>query len=426
MSGSTPPATALPDVTCPFCGLVCDDLRVAPGPTGLAVLANGCERARRGFAAASGDGTPRVGGRPASLDEAVAAAARLLGEARRPVIGGLGTDLAGARAAVRLADRVGGVLDHMNADAVTRNLLVLQDTGWITTTLSEVRNRCDLLVVAGGDVTSRFPRFFERTVAATETLFAAERPARSVIFLGRGPAADAALTMPVEVIGCDVARLGEAFGLLRSLLAGRPVQANAAAGAPIATWQALAEKMRAARYGVVTWAAPDFDAPHSELALQTLCELVKDLNAETRWSGLPLGGTEGDATVDAVATWQTGFGLRADFASGAPGQDLHRNGAARLLATGEADLLVWVASFDPERTPPAGSTPKVVLGHAAMVFATEPAVFIPVGTPGVDHPGHLFRTDRVVALPLAGVRAGSLPTAADALDAITTRLGEAG
>ena len=58
----------------------------------------------------------------------------------------------GARAAGRLADRLGGVLDHMNSAAVLRNLMVLQDSGWITTTLSEVRNRADLLIVAGGDI----------------------------------------------------------------------------------------------------------------------------------------------------------------------------------------------------------------------------------------------------------------------------------
>jgi formylmethanofuran dehydrogenase subunit B len=412
-------------VTCPFCGLVCDDLSVAPGPAGLDVRANGCALALRGFTRPAAPGIPRIAGRATTLVEAAAEAARLLGRARRPLFGGLGTDVAGARAAGRLADRTGGVLDHMNGAGAVRNLLVLQDGGWITTTLSEIRNRCDLLLCAGGDITSRFPRFFERTIAARDTLFGSDRRCE-VVFLGRGPQAGVTLDAPVEVIGCEVGELGQAFGLLRALLAGRPVQASAAAGTPIAIWHKLAERLRAAKYGVVVWAAPDFDFPHAELAIQSLCELVKDLNRETRFSGLPLGGSDGDITADAVALWQTGFGLRADFGRGEPTQDLHLNGTQRLLASGEADLLLWISSFDPARLPPAGSTPTVVLGHPAMALPREPAVFIPVGTPGVDHAGHLFRADRVVALPLAQLRRSELPSVADALAAIEAALAGAG
>ena len=43
-----------------------------------------------------------------------------------------------------------------------------------------------------------------------------------------------------------------------------------------------------------------------------------------------------------------------------------------------------------------------------MVFEREPEVFIPVGTPGVDHAGHLFRTDKVVMLPLRQLRESAI------------------
>src|SRR5690606_36487586 len=156
------------------------------------------------------------------------------------------------------------------------------------------------------------------------------------VFLGHGPRKGTTLSGAVEVIGCDVPALGDAFGVMRALLAGRPVEAGAAAGMPIAIWQKLVDRMRAAKYGVIAWAAPDIDFPHAELTIQALCELVKDLNRETRISGLPLGGSDGDITADAVALWQTGIGLRAAFGGGAPEQDLHLNATERLLATGEA------------------------------------------------------------------------------------------
>ncbi len=424
---ASPRPDDLSDVACPFCGLVCDDLVIGADSGRLTVKANGCALAAAAFRDA-GDGagaTARIGGRPATLPEAAAAAARLLRAARIPLIAGLATDVEGARAAGRLADRLGGVLDHMNSAAFLRNVMVLQDSGWITTTLSEVRNRADLLIVAGGDVLSRFPRFFERCVANRETLFGDGR-ACEVIFLGPGPAAGITLAgLAATVIPCDVTRLAEAVGLLRALLAERPVDAEEAAGLPRATWKALAERMKAARYGVLAWVARDFDFPHAELTIQSLCELIKDLNREGRFAGLPLGGSDGDMTADAVHLWQTGFGSRTSFGQGIPEHDGYHYSTARLLARGEADALLWISSLNAARIPPTTAIPTIVLGRTGMACDREPEVFIPVGIPGIDHPGHLFRSDRVVALPLAGLRRSALPSVAQALDAIDAAIGRA-
>lgn len=411
------PAQAFTDVTCPFCGLACDDLVVENQDGRVGVRANGCAVAVAGFEGTPGAGAPRIGGREASLAEAVAEAARLLRGARLPLFGGLGTDVAGSRAVGRLADQAGGVLDHMNSAAAVRNLLVMQDGGWVTTTLSEIRNRCDLLVALGGDIVSRFPRFFELTLAPTDTLFGTRAPT-DIVFLGRGPAAGTELPGPVRVIPVEPARLVEALAVLRTLVAGRTVQATEAAGHPIATWQELATRMRRARYGVMPWAAADLDFPHAELTVQAAVELIRDLNRESRFSGLPLAGSDGDMTADSVHLWQTGYGTRVSFASGAPAQDLYRFSVPALLESGAADLLVWISSFSAARVPPPASVPTIVLGHAGMRFEQAPAVFIPVGTPGVDHGGHFFRTDRVVALPLFGLRASSLPSVAEVIGAI--------
>ena len=71
----------------------------------------------------------------------------------------------------------------------------------------------------------------------------------------------------------------------------------------------------------------------------------------------------------------------------------------KFLESGEADALMWVNAFNPQRMPPAHEVPTIVLAPPGARFAREPEVFIPIGTPGVDHAGHLFRADKVVALP---------------------------
>src|SRR5689334_14193721 len=126
-------------ITCPFCGLVCDDF----GAEGGIVDTSGCAKGAAGFARATGVAPHEVDGVPATLAEAAAAAADLLRQARLPVIAGLSADLAGIRALIALADRVGAIIDHGRSAVVLRNLAVIQATGGVTASFSEVANRAD-------------------------------------------------------------------------------------------------------------------------------------------------------------------------------------------------------------------------------------------------------------------------------------------
>lgn len=423
---SPPNASAeITNVTCPFCGLLCDDLTVASSGGALRVTSSGCPVAARGFAAVPAPSAPvaRVGGQPASLKEAIAEAVRLFGASHQPLIGGLSTDLAGARAAARLADRTGAVLDHMNSSASLRNLLVLQDGGWVTTTLSEVKNHADLLVMVGGEISRRHPRFLERCVTNSQTLYGTERSCDVVMI---GGTLTPSLNVPgvtVNVIPCENSGLAEGLAYLRALINGRTPYAENAGGVTRSTWEQLAQRVTSAKYAVFAWAAADFDLPHAELTVQMLCELIKDLNQTTRAAGLPLSGADGEITVDAVLHWQSGYGARTSYGRGYPSHDSYHYATDRLLEQHEVDLLLWVASFDGDRSPPPTAIPRIVIGRSDLKLPEEPDVFIGVGIPGVDHAGHLFRSDRVIALPLAALRQDQQPTAAYVLDRIATALG---
>ena len=64
----------------------------------------------------------------------------------------------------------------------------------------------------------------------------------------------------------------------------------------------------------------------------------------------------------------------------------------------------------------------VVLGTPGMSLARPPEVFIPVGTPGVDHAGRLIRCDSVVSLPLRNLGRSALPNVAEILAKIEAAL----
>ncbi|NIR58725.1 MAG: formylmethanofuran dehydrogenase subunit B, partial [Gammaproteobacteria bacterium] len=177
-------------------------------------------------------------------------------------------------------------------------------------------------------------------------------------------------------------------------------------GVPIARLRELADRLRAARYAVIAWDAGRLDFPHADLAVEAICGLIEDLNSGTRCAGLPLGGSDGASTWLQAATWQTGFPGRVSFAGGYPAHDPYRLDARRLLASGEADALVWISAFDAGLVPPPTDCPTVVLGRNGMTPEREPEVLVPVGTPGLDHTGHAFRFDGVATLPLAALRTG--------------------
>ena len=93
-----------------------------------------------------------------------------------------------------------------------------------------------------------------------------------------------------------------------------------------------------------------------------------------------------------------------------------------MLANGEADALVWVQAFNVTSVPPVTELPSIVVARSGMVFDKQPDVFIPVGTPGIDHAGHAYRLDNVVAIRLKKLRESGLPSTADVLNAIEQAL----
>ena len=95
-----------------------------------------------------------------------------------------------------------------------------------------------------------------------------------------------------------------------------------------------------------------------------------------------------------------------------------------VLLAGEADALVWISAFGAAAPPPG--PPTIVLAPRLTAEATAPAVHLPVGTPGLDHAGQVFRTDLVVAFHLAAMRATATLSAGMALAMIEAALAAAG
>ena len=442
------------NVTCPFCGLLCDDLQVTRTGSTLKVN-NGCPRATAGFQRPLPPAKPLVRDREVSFEEAVKAAAGLIREAKLPLYGGMASDVAGARAVLSIADRTCGVLDHALSEGQYRNFRVVQTSGWIMSTLTEVRNRADLLLIVGTDVHKLHGRFFDRIVTNPHSMFEGVANKRTVVFIGEGldtsaavgPRIDEVITLPVakdripEVLAAISARVrgfpvpppeaseappAKRGGLFSSLIPGAKsapaAPAHQIAGVPFAAIDAVAEKCKAAKYGVMVWAPPALSMPQADLTVHLMTEVVRELNLHTRFAGLSLGGNEGAPSAASTCTWQTGFPLRVSFANGKPEYNSYRYNVSRMLTEGEGDLLLWVASIGTDIGLPQTKLPTIVLGTPGVRMAQPPTVYIPVGTPGIDHTGQMVRCDNVVSLPMKNLGRSQLPSAADVLAAIEAAL----
>lgn len=315
-----------------------------------------------------------IRGKAASLEAATAQAAKLLRASRLPLIAGLGADVAGARAAVALAQKIGAVLDHMHSAALMRDLDVMRESGMMMTTPNEARLRADLLLLVGPGLVETWPEIATRLLESPGA-----KAKRRIVWLCPGQSGgELAARWKMDVIGDNPTHLPIMLAILRARCAGHPVGSTAPHLQKIDT---LASELPQARFGVAVWSA----AQHDALTIEMLCGLVKDLNATTRFSSLPLAPTDNAAAVQQVSGWMTGFPVRTGFARGYPEHDPWRFDAVRLVESGEADCALWISAYSPVAPPWKREVPIVALADGLDCFEQPPAVAISVGRPGSDH-----------------------------------------
>jgi len=346
-----------------------------------------------------------IRGTPSPLQDAVERAATLLGGSRLPVIAGLGTDVAGARAAIALAERVGGAVDHIHADALLRQLDAMREGGMLVTTPHEVSERCDLLLLVGPGLTEAWPELPKR-------LFADKK--RRIVWL----CPDAAPKQRrIKVIGNDPAQLPVLLAMLRARVSGRPVAGDALLRSEI---EPLAAALRQARFGVAVWSAATLDP----FAIGMLAGLAKDLNDKTRFTSLPLAPHDDGAAVLQVSGWKTGFPVRTAFGRGFAEHDPWQFDAVRLVDSGEADCAMWIAATSAAAPAWRRQVPLIALAAKPDDLPYSAEVAFAVGRPGIDHDGVEHSPASGTLAPVAAKKPRKTRTVADVVTQIAAALPE--
>lgn len=354
-----------------------------------------------------------IAGQPAALDAAIEGAAKLLASSRCPLIAGLGTDVAGARAAIRLAERIGAVVDHMHSDAVLRDLDVMRSSGMLMTTPTEAHVRADTLLLIGpglGEVWHELPPHLLVALQQGESGSSIERQIYCLC-----PASNWPIPASAVVVKGQGREIPILLATLRARLAGRPIGKARVLSRKL---DQIATALKAARFGVAVWSAAAIDAPTIEM----LCGLLNDLNATTRFSGLPLAPSDNAVGVTQTCAWMSGLPVRTGFARAVPEHDPWLCDGRRMVSGGEADCLVWLSAYRAVAPPWRTKSPTIALTTRDTNFDTPPRVHISVGRPGVDHASVEYQSSTGTLAPVEAKKPSGAISVAEVIARIMAAL----
>ena len=421
-------AEVIDDVACTVCGCVCDDLRITVEGGRIVQAERACTLAEPWLLEQGSREPPAamIADEPASLQEGLNQAAKILTKSRSPLIYGLSrSSTDGQRAAVRLADQLGATIDTTASLCHAPSIMALQQVGESTCSLGEIRNRADLILYWGSNPVVSHPRHMERYSAESAGQFVpGGRSERTLVVVDIEPTAT---TERADIyLQVNPERDFEILWALRALVAGLPIERDEIAGVPLVRLRDLAERMKNCRTGVIFFGLGLARQGFAHATVEALLRLVTDLNAHARFYARCMR-VQGDvAGADSVLCWQTGFPFSVNLARGYPRYNPGEYSADAMLARGEADACLLVGS---EGVAPLSAAAKSHLARIPTIVLDYPTVETPINATvrfttavyGIHRPGTAYRMDEI-PIPLRAVLSTHYPSDGEVLRSLLERV----
>jgi len=393
------------DAACTFCGCVCDDIELHVQGHKIVQAKRACVLGTAWFLNHAIEDRPSclIEGRPASVEEGVERAARILTEARYPLIYGLSdTTTEAQRVAVSIADWVGSCLDTTSSVCHGPSGMAVQGVGEVTSTLGEVRNRGDLIIFWGANPAESHPRHFTRYSLMPKGMFLPNgRKDRTCVVVDvrkTKTAKTADLFIPITP-RADF----EAVWVLRALARDLDLDAEQVlrqTGQPLEVWQDLMRRMKAAKFGAIFFGMGLTMTRGKHANTEALLALTRDMNAHTRFVCRPNRGHGNVTGADAVVAWRTGYPFGVNLARGYPRFNPGEYTASDVLSRGEADAAMIVsadpmANFNQRARQHLESIPYIALDPKETPTTRHATVAFTVAAYGINVPGTVYRMDDV-------------------------------
>ncbi|MDP6443884.1 MAG: formylmethanofuran dehydrogenase subunit B [Pirellulaceae bacterium] len=419
------------DAVCTFCGCVCDDIDLHVDGRQIVEAKRACVLGTAWFMNHEIEDVPscRIHGEPATVDEGIEKAAQILSNAKYPLIYGLSdTTSESQRAAVGIGDWIGASVDTTTSVCHGPTGMAFQGVGEATCSLGEVRNRGDLIIFWGSNPAESHPRHFTKYSLMPKGMFVPNgRKDRTCVVVDvrktkSAKAADIFLQIKPR-------RDFEALWTLRALARDIDLdddQVLADTGIELSVWRDLMDRMKAAKFGVIFFGMGVTMTRGKHANSEALLALTRDMNAHTRFACKPNRGHGNVTGADQVVSWRTGYPFGVNLARGYPRFNPGEYTASDVLARGEADAAMIVASdpmanFSQPAREHLASIPYVAFDPKETPTTRHAAVAFTVATYGINVPGTAYRMDDV-PIPLRPAFESPHPSDFDILSAIEKRV----
>ncbi len=393
------------DATCTFCGCVCDDIELHVRGEAIEKANRACVLGTAWFLNHAVNEGPScvIDGAPAPVEEGIERAAQLLANARYPLIYGLSdTTCESQRVAASIADWAGCNLDTTSSVCHGPSGMAVQGVGEVTCTLGEVRNRGDLILFWGANPAESHPRHFSRYSLMPKGMFIPNgrkdrtcvvidvrktKTARTAdIFLQIKPRSDFEAIWTLRALACGIQL--------------DPDQVVRDTGQPLEAWQDLMQRMKAAKFGVVFFGMGLTMTRGKHANTEALLALTRDMNKYTRFTCKPNRGHGNVTGADNVVAWRTGYPFGVNLGRGYPRFNPGEYTASDILARGEADAALILASdpmanFHEKARQHLKSIPYIALDPKETPTTRHATIAFHVATYGINVPGTVYRMDDV-------------------------------
>jgi len=328
-------------------------------------------------------------------------AVEIIASSKRLLVYGLSsTENDAHREAYKIAELAGGVVDNTSSVCHGPTILGAQESGEACAMLAETRHRADLIIYWGSNPVAAHPRHIPRYIREKGEYISDPKEGKQIWLVDIRKTTTARMADKFVRLnpGTDL----EVLLTLRAILRGHIIDAEEVGGVSIGELKELAEAMKTARYGVLFFGLGLTQSPGRHRNIDAAIRLIQDLNSFTKWNMMPMRGHYNVAGANKTSTWQTGYPYAVDFARGYPRFQPGEYTAVDILARGEADALLNIASdpvahFPRDAVEQIAKIPVINIDPKINMTSRLAEVNIPAAIAGIECDGAATRMD---GLPL--------------------------
>ena len=345
-------ATIAKNIICPVCGASCDDIQVNLSADGITVK-NACKMGNAKFQeiVSSHRIKEPLMRREGSLQtapwqEAIDRAAQILKDARRPLIFmGSETSCEAMEVGLHLAEYLGAAIDSNSTVCHGPTAMGIQEAGRVGATAGQSKSRSDLAVYWGTNPLESMPRHMSRYAIYPRGHFSRRgRFDRTVITV------DPRRSITAENSDLHIQLKPntdhELISALLTLLHGkRPhPSVEAVTGVSISLMEEMLDMMKGCKFGAIYVGLGIASSYGKHRNAEAAFNLVKELNAHTKFVIGALRGHCNVAGFNQIASYLYGFPFGLDFSRGYPRYNPGEYTAVDLLRERDVDAALIVSA----------------------------------------------------------------------------------